>query len=462
MSTHHPKIQDFESLLQNSLQKGHPSSYARVVRHLLTGCAICREQLRAAGWEESRLDRIFQRPIRELTPAEESGLAALQKYDYDGAFAGAQRSLSAFFAPEAAPPRPIESMMAELLALPEGEQDRLKGRFVYPEMVRRLVEKSHASRYEDPGTMHRLARLAQLAADACTVEKAGSPERLSDLRARAWGSYGNSLRIYGELVQAEEALTKAQHYREAGTGDPPLHARLLEFWASLRTFQGHFESAIALDREAGAIYEQLGETHNLASTMVQGAIAALYAGETESAVRTLNRAIPLIEPEEDPHILLAACHNLMRGYIDLDQPEHALALYFEASALYKEFKPHSTIRLRARWQEGQLLRDLGHLRAAEAALTEVRKDFLERGIVIEVALVSLDLASVYVRAGQVEELKRTVAEAVPIFRALRVGREAIASLLQLQQAAGQEQKSLELIRTLDARLTSLSRKAVGK
>jgi hypothetical protein len=461
MSTQHPKVRDFAILLQRGLQKGRPGRDTQVIRHFLTGCSVCREQLRAAGWEESRLDRLFQRPIQELTLVELGRLEALQGYDYDSAFAGAARSLAAFFAPEPTLPRPVEDLLAALLAAPEGEQERRAAQedFAHPAVVRRLIENSHAARYEDPRTMLRLARLAQSAAAACTEEAAGSPERLADLRVQAWGTCGNALRVHGELAQAEEMLAGAQRFFAAGTGDPPLHARLLEQWASLRTFQGHFDKAVELDAEAGAIYAELGETHNLASTMVQRAIAALYAGETENAIRTLNRAIPGIDPEENPHLLLAACHNLMRGYIDLGRPEQALALYCEARELYREFNVHTTIQLRARWQEGQLLRDLGHLGAAEAALSEARTGFLERGIAIEVALVSLDLASVYVRAGKVEELKRTVSEAVPIFRALHVGREAIAALLQLQQAAGQEQQALELIRAIDARLSTLARHA---
>jgi tetratricopeptide (TPR) repeat protein len=455
MLAHHPRIQDFVHLLRGGRRAGRSAFDPQLIRHLLAGCAICRRRLRAAGWEESRLSRLFQRPLQELAPAELERLVDAQNFDYDSAFAGAERSLSAFLAAEPAPQRPLEELMAELLALPESSS--VAPDLAHPELVRRLIDNSYASRFEAPGTMLRLARLAQAAAEACTAEAAGSPERLADLRAWAWANQGNALRVQGELAAAEEALDRAQRYTEAGTGDPRLRARLLERWASLRTFQGHFEKAVALDIEAGEIYRSLGEIHHLAGTMVQRAIAALYAGDTEGAIQTLNRAIPRIAPEESPHLLLAACHNLIRGYIDLDRPEQALALYFEARDLYKEFEPHTTIRLRARWQEGQLLRDLGHLRAAEAALREVREDFLERGIAIEVAMVSLDLASVYVRSGQVEELKRTVAEAVPIFRALHVGREAIAALLQLQQAAGQEQKALDLIRTLDARLSTLSR-----
>jgi tetratricopeptide (TPR) repeat protein len=382
-------------------------------------------------------------------------------HDYSSAFAGAERALTEFFAQGRAPETSPKILLSELQALPQEEQGQWitpDSRYASPQLVDLLIEQSHGKRYKDSQQMLHLACLALMAADNCSPYIVGSEPRLADLQGRAWGNYGNSLRICSRLPEAEEAIAAAQHHLDRGTGDPPIQARLLEQKASLRTVQGRYPEAIETAEAAAGIYQEIGQTHNYASSLVQKAIACLYAGDAEDAVPVLNKAIPLIDPEKNPHLLLAACHNLVVSYVALERPEQALSLYFEVCDLYKDFED-DLILLRAGWQEGQLLRDLGHLRAAESALLQARKGFLERNLAHEVALVSLDLAWVYVKLGMVDKLQQTVTEAVPIFRALRVGREALAALLQLQHAADQEQKALDLIRLLNSRLAPLARRS---
>ncbi len=432
---------------------------SNVVGHLLSNCRVCRDNLAAIGWGSERLDRFFHLPGSTSTPS-----AAARAFEYGRAFASADRALGDFLAAD----RPAETAPGDLLAqialLPPEEQVRTvqgDARFAHPQFVRFLIEKCYAARYEDPETMFCLADLAQHAAAACTPESTGNAARLADLRAKAWSNFANALRVRGQIAEAEQAFATAGRYREQGTRDPLLHARILEQTASLCRFQHNFERAIELAEEAGGIYREIGATNRLANSMVHQAIAALYGGDPENAVRILNRALPLIDHEDDPHLLLAACHNLIRCYIDLDKPEQALALYARSRDLYKEFKD-TLIQMRAAWQEGQLLRELGHLRAAETALLRARNGFLQQGLAYEVAVVSLDLSTVYIKLGEAAKLQETIAESMPIFRSLRVGRDVLATLLQLQQMADQEHQALAVIHQLSERLQKISNRNLLK
>lgn len=430
----HPTDAELEGLVREAASNGHARRHTQVVRHLLRGCPTCKDRSRT-----------------HISP--KTG------YDYGAAFAGAERALADFFATGKASQVAPEILLTELRNVPEDHQENLvrsDRRFASSGLVELLIESSHATRYKNTSEMLSLAALGRVVAENCTVEESGSASRLADLKGRAWGHFGNSLRVCGQLREAEEAIATAEGYIRAGTGDPPLRARLLEQKASLRTFQGRYAEAVELAEEAAEIYRDIGQMHNFASALVHKAIACQYAGEPETGIPVLNEAIPLIDLEKNPHLLLAACHNLVVSYVALDRPEQALSLYFETRGLYKDFED-DLILLRAGWQEGQLLRDLGYLEAAEAALLQARKGFVERNLAHEVALVSLDLAWVYVKLGRSEQLKQTVTEALPIFQALRVGREAIAALLQLQHGEEQEQKALELIRLLNTRLSPLHR-----
>jgi tetratricopeptide (TPR) repeat protein len=459
----HPTVEDLTGFLRDASRPGHAARNSKILRHLLAECRVCHDRLDVMGWSGSRLEHLVYISGR-MDGREEQPQARANGYNYDRAFARAEQAIDDFLAVAPLPRMSPGQLLKELDQVPHDRQLALVEEdesFSVPQLVDLLIERSHTARYADPEMMLHWARLARGIAARSSAESLGSAPRLADLRARAWGQYGNALRVASRLPEAEKTMVTAQAYLKEGTGDPALKAKLNEQIASLYTFQRRFNAAITVLADAAEIYRQLGETHAFARTLIQEAIASLYAGEADSAVGLLNQAIPLIDHEEDPHLLLAACHNLVRCYIDLERPEQALSIYSETRDLYKEFGD-SLILLRANWQEGQLLRDLGHLRAAETALLRARQGFLERDLMYEVALVGLDLAALYVKLKAIDYLKETVIAMVPIFRALRVDREALASLLQLQQVADQEQQAMELIRFLNARIEPLAKRGLLK
>lgn len=437
MLADHLKVQDFERFLRNATAAGTGLQNTRMVRHLLAACAPCQENLSKAA---------------STSP---------ETYNYGASFARAEQSLEAFLAQGKTSGVPAADLLAELVELSPAEQTErvASDRYAVPGFIKHLIDGSHGARYQDPARMLHLANLARLAAEACPVEAAGSAPKMADLRAQAWRQYGNALRVLGHLREAEEAISIARRHLEEGTRDPLLRARFCTQAVSLRLAQRRFDQAIELAEEAGQIYMDLEDDHAFASTLVQKAIASLYAGEAEESIRILNRAIPLIEAERDPNLLLSACHNLVRSYIELGRPEQALSLYSETRDLYRRSED-PLFKLRLAWQEGLLLRDLGHLRASETTLLAARQGFVDRELFYEAALISLDLAAVYVKLQAEPELKQTVAETVPIFRALGVERELLGSLLQLQQPSHQNRQTLAMLQVLSSRIEQLPARSV--
>lgn len=288
--------------------------------------------------------------------------------------------------------------------------------------------------------------------DSDEFETLGSAEQLADLKAKAWCQYATALRISGKLREADDTFTEAQQFLQDGTGDPPLRADLLMAKSALRIAQRRLAEAIDLADEARCIYSDTGHDLLVPNAIVRKAIAQVYAGETQDAVLTLNQAIPLIDRERNPELLRAACHNLIRCYIDLEQPEQALSLFSEIRGLYRG-SSDPLIALQAAWQEGQLLRDLGHLHAAKEALLRVRKGFIEHSMLYEAATITLDLAAVFFKLNDRKGMREMVEAAVPMFRALGVDPEVRASLDQLAQLAKSENnQAFELIRLLSTKL----------
>jgi hypothetical protein len=72
---------------------------------------------------------------------------------------------------------------------------------------------------------------------------------------------------------------------------------------------------------------------------------------------------------------------------------------------------------------------LGRTDEAERALLSVRAGFLDRKLGYDAALVSLDLAMLYLRQSRTAELKELAEQMHPVFEAEDIHREALAALL---------------------------------
>jgi tetratricopeptide (TPR) repeat protein len=424
----HPTAEDFRNLLQQSSTPASRERNALTTRHLLAGCEVCQSTVRGLPGAQTLLARMFDRPLPDSVPAKPA-----HRYNYDWAFARAESTLAQHLA-HGSPLSRLPERLTELDRLPEGEQIRRVSagiHFSNPDFVECLIDRSHAARFQNPRRTLHFALLARLAADACTTESS------ADLQAKAWGAFANAQRICGNLLEAEEAFVISFRKYDASFGGSSLRGSLLAKLASLRTYQRRFGQALEILDEAQQIFHKLGDLPQQRAMVVQKAYIHILSGESEAAFPLLLEALSSVDREEDPLLFLIVRHNLFRCYIELGRPDEALALHVESRDLYQKSRD-LLILLRATWQEGKLLGEIGHLHNAEAALIRARQGFMEQDLPYETAIISLDLADVYWKLGRFEDLRGILEEALPIFRSLRVSREVLASLLRLQQAAEEE------------------------
>jgi tetratricopeptide (TPR) repeat protein len=311
-----------------------------------------------------------------------------------------------------------------------------------------LLHRSREQNFHEPVLGESIALLTVEILDHLDESAYGS-KPLDDLRARAWSCVANSRRIQWDLQGAEEAFGFAFSFLRLGTGDLLEKAMLLDLKASLLSRQNRFSQALGLLRRSLAIFLDIGETHRAGRALVRMSSAHVYMGEPEMAISLLYRALDLIDPSREPRLLLVAWHNLINDLSETGQFMEAQKLLVRARPLYKKFA-QSWSRNPHIWLEGQVVRGLGQQDRAEALFLEARDGFLLADAAYDTALVSLDLASLYVEQGRMAELRQLAEQMVPIFSSRQIHREALAALDYWRQAVTAERAGASLIARIGA------------
>lgn len=304
-----------------------------------------------------------------------------------------------------------------------------------------LLERSREQNFENAALAEELALLALEIPDRL---ESFSEERIEDLRARAWACIGNTRRVRSDLRGAEEAFTIAFSHLANGSHEPMERAVLLDLKASLRRAQRRFDEALRLLHRAIAIFRQLGERHLAGRSLVNMAIVHSYSTAPDRSIPLLYQALEMIDPGREPNLLLFAWNNLIDDLADNGQFMEAQGLLIKARPLYRQF-PQPWVQNRHKWVEGRIARGLGQSGRAETLLLAVRDGFLAEDTAYDIALVSLDLASLYAEQGRMAELKGLAEQMLPIFSSRQIHREALAALAYWRQAVEAEKACISLV-----------------
>jgi tetratricopeptide (TPR) repeat protein len=305
----------------------------------------------------------------------------------------------------------------------------------------RLCEESARAASDKVAKAVELAGLARRVAERVP----GSEASRARVQAYAWAFTGNARRVQGDLPGADEAfLLSAGLWPEEETADisPLDRSRTFDLEASLRQNQGRFEEAVGLlDRALAA------GSHGQARsrTLIKKASGLEMMGEHQAAIEALKEAASSLDASSSPRSMLVVRFNLV---VNLS----LLGRHLEAEALLPEVRDlavslgNELDLVRLLWLEGRAAAGLGRRDQAIAALLQVRGEFTAHEIALDAALVSLELAVLYLEEDRTSDVKILAQQMLWIFRAQGVPREALASLRIFCDAAGQETATVELAR----------------
>ena len=306
-----------------------------------------------------------------------------------------------------------------------------------------LLDKSRWTVLEDPRQAEEMIRLALDVTEHLDPAHYG-PGSVDSAKARAWASLGNVLRILADFRQAEQAFRQADSYLLAGWLDPLDEALLLEYKASLRRAQRRFDEALDMLDSAIALYREVNEPQGQGRAMMGKGLVLRYADDPEAATSCFRESLFLLDGNEEPRLLALSQVNLIGCLVDSGRAEEAAALIPESIELIEQVGKRTDV-LRLRWIEGLAAASLGRTDRAERIFLDLIEAFTEDRLAYDVALVSLELSSLYSRQGRTADVKRLAAEMLPIFQSCEVHREALAALIVFQKAAEMEQLSVGLV-----------------
>ena len=382
-----------------------------VTDHLMARCVHCRAEVMAYGQERQAGPAVWSRILQMF------GLLA-----------------DRLLAPSAREERRARKELEELLSLPpEARMKRLaraRGRFRSAALVRLLLDESRRHIPRNPADALCCAELARSVADR-------NPRMADyfDLHVLATATMANACRLLGDSRRADDLFLRArQIMNEHGVTDLSVIARVDDLVGSLRRDQRRLPEAAKLQRRAATLFSLRKQWNDAARALINLGAVCHHQDEGEQAIEATRAALGLLGPDAEPRLHLCANYNLAYYLTIAGRYDEAEDLLEAGAPLYRECAEPWT-DLRVLWLRGDIALGRGDTAAAEQAYRETRDGFIAQHQSYDAALVSLDLAALYLQEGRTSDVRRLAEEMLSIFHSENIHREALAALRLFQESA---------------------------
>ncbi|MDX2000095.1 MAG: hypothetical protein SF066_20445, partial [Thermoanaerobaculia bacterium] len=373
----------------------------------------------------------------------------------------------------------VKHLLAELRSLLEGNFQGFELPPIHLVLARAHVEKleglTHAKRltrirasktFRGPAIGEALLERARAALPAnpkesgswaeCTVramaysdsEERREADHITVCLARGLAFWGNSLRILCDLHTAADLLQQADETLEFfGIGDLATRAEIASFRGSLLRAQRHFDRAIRSFEFAASGWDLLEDRVQQARVSLKLSLTYSLAGFAEQSLAVARAGLSLLGQSEDVWLVCSFRHSEALCLEELGQIQEARSVANAARLLATDF-PDSFTQLRFRWLEGRLCRSEDRPDEAVDHFRAVQAGFLADQNPYDAALVSLDLAALYLETGRHGEVVELATAMRAAFEALGVHREALAAWRLFTDACQRQAANVQLAKNL--------------
>lgn len=377
------------------------------LEHLRTLCPTCDQEWRA--WEQQRASELAERPLPRSPEAFSAVIAGLLPRLQKQAAAAARD-------------------FGDLLDLPPEKRlpllAKTRSRFRGPALARLLLTEARRLARTDASASGHMADLA------CKVaSRVPHAETSAELVALALAELANAQRVGNDRKMAALTLSASRNIvRLGGVTDPLAIARLDHLEGSLDLDQRRFQEAETLLQRARLLYGLVaGAESEGVRVEITLSLLFLEKGQPQQAAQCAREALRRPGLEDEASLFYMARINLARALAASADFEEALAILDEDEEEHRRLG-ESLVQLRYPWIRGRIAAARSEVPEAEALLQRVRHGFVGASMRFDAAVVSLDLAELYLRAGRTRETRRLAEEVVPILAAQGLRPEALASL----------------------------------
>jgi AraC-like DNA-binding protein/tetratricopeptide (TPR) repeat protein len=304
--------------------------------------------------------------------------------------------------------------------------------FTTPALFKLLSKRSREEGRKDSARGVVLAELA-LASIEASAEVLG--DDAANHLAEAWARVGNARRLASDYPGAAKAFAHAWGVWQQPRSlyRPEIEAEISIRESALRMNQRHFDHAAELADTAVRLARSLESPQKLAQFLIQRGSVSLYNGDAARALIAYQEARDVAKASGEIYFEFSAHTGCCLALIACKSYREATAVLERAADICNQLAD-GVFHHQVQWLHALLASNQNQHGQVVAHFQQARTGFIRARAMDYAAVVSLDLALLYHRNGQLDDLVPLLTEALPALEALQIDREYLAAVKLLRQA----------------------------